>query len=171
MRSSTAVVITDVPNPPLAIRPDADLARTAPHKYSRYAVNGAMLIGAALLAGSGVIHLHLWLSGYREIRIIGPLFLAQAISAFVIALAVVVSRSATCALAGIALLAGTAGGLLLSSWHGLFGFHDSLNASFAGVSLFVEGTGIALLAAAGVGRHQLRRMRSQSAKHFPHSAD
>ena len=123
------------PNAPLAITSDADRPRETPSKYRRYAVNAAMVLGGALVAGSGAIHLHLWLTGYRDIHIIGPLFLAQAISAFVIAVALVVSRRTASALAGIALLAGTTGGLLLSSWYGLFGFHESLSAPFAGVSL------------------------------------
>jgi hypothetical protein len=160
MRLSTAVVTTDVPSPPLAITSDADRPLEAPPRYRRYAVNAVMVLGAALVAGSGAIHLHLWLTGYRYIHIIGPLFLAQAISAFAIALAVVMSRRTTSALAGIALLAGTTGGLLLSSWHGVFGFHESLSAPFVGLSLFVEGTGVAVLGAASVGRHQLHRMRS-----------
>src|SRR5580658_7426434 len=160
MRLSTAVVNTDVPNAPLAIPSDVDSPREARPQYRRYAVNGAMLLGGALVAGSGAIHLHLWLSGYRYIHIIGPLFLAQAISAFFIALAVVASRRTTFALAGIALLAGTTGGLLFSSWHGVFGFHESLSAPFAGVSLLLEGTGITVLGAASVGRHQLRSKRS-----------
>jgi hypothetical protein len=160
MQLTTAVRTTDVPDPPLAITSDVDAPRETPPKYLHYAVNAAMVLGAALVAGSGAIHLHLWLAGYRYIHIIGPLFLAQAISAFVIALAVVMSRRTTTALAAIALLAGTTGGLLLSSWHGVFGFHESLSAPFAGLSLFVEVTGIAILGAASVGRHQVRRMRS-----------
>ena len=154
MRSSTAMITIDVPNPPLAITSGEDPLLEAPPRYRRYAVNGTMLLGAALVAGSGTIHLHLWLTGYPVIHFIGPLFLAPAISAFVVAFALVVTRRATCALVGIALLTGTAGGLLLSSWHGIFGFHDWLSAPFAGVSLFVEGTGIAVLVAASVGRHQ-----------------
>jgi hypothetical protein len=160
MRLIPAVGPADVSNPPLAITSDADRPREASPKYHRYAVNAAMVLGAALVAGSGAIHLHLWLAGYRYIHIIGPLFLAQAISAFVIAAAVVASRRTTFALAGIALLAGTTGGLLLSSWHGVFGFHESLSAPFAGVSLLLEGTGITVLGAASVGRHQLRSKRS-----------
>ena len=41
----------------------------------------------------------------------------------------------------------TIGGLLLSSWQSVFGIHDSLSAPFAGATLFVEGTGIAVLGA------------------------
>lgn len=163
MQPMAVVGVTDAPNAPLAITSDADRSRETPTKYRRYAVNAVnavMVLGAALVAGSGAIHLHLWLTGYRDIHIIGPLFLAQAISAFAIALAVVATRRTTFALASIALLVGTTGGLLLSSWRGVFGFHESLSAPFAGVSLFVEGTGIAVLAAASVGRHQLHRMRS-----------
>jgi hypothetical protein len=153
MRQITEVGTTYGLEPPLAINSDAHPLRETSPEYRRYAVNCAMVLGAALVAGSGAIHLHLWLTGYRNIHVIGPLFLAQAISAFVIALAVVVSRRTTSALAGIALLAGTAGGLLLSSWHGIFGFHESLGAPFAGVSLFVEVTGIAVLGTASVGHH------------------
>jgi hypothetical protein len=160
MQLMEVVGTTDAPNTPLAITSDADRHHETATKYRRYAVNAAMVLGAALVGGSGAIHLHLWVAGYRDIHIIGPLFLAQAISAFVIAFAVVVSRRTTSALAGIALLAGTTGGLLLSSWHGVFGFHESLRAPFAGLSLFVEGTGIAVLGAASAGRYQLRRMRS-----------
>jgi hypothetical protein len=46
------------------------------------------------------------------IHVIGPIFLGQAISAFAVTLFVMGSRRATSALGGIALLAGTAGGLL-----------------------------------------------------------
>jgi hypothetical protein len=171
MQAITAVSTTDAPNAPLPITSDEDWPRETPTKYRRYAVNAAMVLGAALVAGSGAIHLHLWLTGYRDIHIIGPLFLAQAISAFVIALAVVVSRRMTSALAAIALLAGTTGGLLFSSWHGVFGFHESLSAPFADLSLFVEGTGIAVLGAASAGCHRRSRDVDRGAGRKPDESE
>jgi hypothetical protein len=36
----------------------------------------AILVGAALVACTAAIHLHLWLAGYRHVPRIGPLFLA-----------------------------------------------------------------------------------------------
>src|SRR6516162_6056841 len=41
----------------------------------------------ALLAWIGYIHLHLWLEGYRQIPTDGPLFLLDALAAFLLAAA------------------------------------------------------------------------------------
>jgi hypothetical protein len=110
---------------------------------------GPMLAGAALVAWSAGIHLHLWIAGYRHISSIGPLFLFQSIAGFAVAAAVTGTRRVIPALIGMALLASSIGGLLLSAWVGLFGFHDGLDAPFAKLSLVVEGVGVVVLAAAG----------------------
>jgi hypothetical protein len=136
--------------------PDASM-RTTSSTFHRVLVTGGMVLGAAMVAWSGAIHLHLWMGGYRNIHIIGPLFLAQAITAFVIALVVVALRWATSALVGALFLASTIAGLVISGWHGLFGFRDSLTAPFATLSLVVEGAGIFVLASSGAGRYLLRR--------------
>jgi hypothetical protein len=117
-------------------------------KQLRAASTGAMLAGAALLAWSAAIHLHLWTVGYRHIPTIGPLFLFQAIGGLVLATVVAGTRRVIPALIGIALLGSSIGGLLISAWVGLFGFHDGLDAPFAQTSLVVEAVGIAVLAAA-----------------------
>lgn len=136
--------------------PEASM-RPTPSTFHRVLVTGAMVLGAALVAWSGAIHLHLWMGGYRNIHIIGPLFLAQAVTAFVVALVIIILRWATSALAGALFLASTIAGLLVSSWHGIFGFRDSLSAPFATLSLFVEGAGIVVLASAAAGRYLTRR--------------
>jgi hypothetical protein len=110
---------------------------------------GLMLAGAVLLAWSAAIHLHLWMGGYRHIPTIGPLFLFQSIAGFAIAVVVAGTRRVVPALVGAAFLASSVGGLLLSAWVGLFGFHDGLDAPFAGMSLVVEGVGAVLLVTAG----------------------
>jgi hypothetical protein len=123
-----------------------------------------MLAGAALIAWSAVIHLHLWMDGYRHIPTIGPLFLCQAGGGLVIAVAVAVAgtRRVLPALVGMGFLGSTIGGLMISAWVGLFGFHDGFDAPFARVSLVVEAAGIAMLATAialriaGSGAHHLR---------------
>jgi predicted lipoprotein with Yx(FWY)xxD motif len=83
--------------------------------------------GAGLLAVTGAIHLDLYLTGFRNIPTIGPLFLLQVIAAFVLAVAVLVTgprlvRLAAAAGAGFALA--TLGGYLLTVWVGLFGFKE-----------------------------------------------
>ena len=85
---------------------------------------GLRLAGAGLLAVTGAIHLDLYLTGYRSIPVIGPLFLLQVIAAFGLAAAVLVSGSRLAATAGAGFALSTLGGYLLSLWVGLFGFME-----------------------------------------------
>jgi plastocyanin len=82
------------------------------------------LAGAVLLAATGAIHLDLYLTGYRQIPTIGPLFLAQIIAAFALAVAVAVVRGPLAAAAGAGFAIATLGGYLLTVWVGLFGFQE-----------------------------------------------
>jgi hypothetical protein len=113
----------------------------------RWVVNATMWLGALLVAGSAGIHLHLWLSGYRSIPNIGPLFIGQAVAGFVLAALLAWTRRPTLAVVSVLFLLGTIGGLLTSMWFGLFGFHDDLSAPYAGLSVFVEGAGAVVLCA------------------------
>ncbi len=88
---------------------------------SRWAVTLLAVAGAALLVWSAVIHLQLWSDGYRDISVIGPLFLLQGIASIALALPLVVFRRLVLLAAGAILLAGTAAGLLLSAGIGLPG--------------------------------------------------
>jgi hypothetical protein len=117
---------------------------------SRWAVTLLAVAGAALLVWSGVIHLQLWFDGYRDISVIGPLFLIQGIASIALALAVVVFRRLVLLAAGAALLAATAAGLLLSAAIGLFGYTESLAVPYAKTSLVAEFAGTAVLVAAAV---------------------
>jgi predicted lipoprotein with Yx(FWY)xxD motif len=90
------------------------------------------LAGAGLLIASASIHLDLYLTGYRSIPTIGPLFLLQVIVGFTLALAILaipltpLARTwepvVAAAAAGFAVA--TLGGYLLSVWVGLFGFRE-----------------------------------------------
>jgi len=107
--------------------------------------------GAAMLAWSGVIHLHLWASGYRNIAgATGPLFLMQGIVAIALALTALVTRRVWAALLGAGFALSTIGGFLISVNWGLFGFQDSLTAGYGELSIWVEGTAAALFGAAAV---------------------
>ncbi len=78
------------------MRRAARLLRSGPgtmtSPVARWAVTLLAVAGAALLVWSGVIHLQLWSDGYKDISVIGPLFLVQAIASIVLALALVVFR-------------------------------------------------------------------------------
>ena len=115
---------------------------------ARWAVTLLAVAGAALLVWSGVIHLQLWSGGYRDISVIGPLFLIQGIASIVLAVALAAFRRLVLLAAGAVLAAATAAGLLLSAGIGLFGYTESLAVPYAGTSLVVEFTGAAVLAAA-----------------------
>ena len=104
--------------------------------------------GALLLAGIAVVHGKLWADGYRTIDVIGPLFAVDAVLAVLLAVAVVLAPRrivALVALAGAALAAGTAAGLLLSTRVPLFGFQESLQAQYAVLSLVLEGAATVVL--------------------------
>lgn len=109
---------------------------------------GVRVVGAALLAATGAIHLHLYDSGYRTIATIGPLFLLNGVLGIAVAAALVVVPRRWLpwvSLAGGALEAGTLGGLLLSLTVGLFGFTESAGAPLVGTTIAVESAGAVLL--------------------------
>src|SRR5579872_3370878 len=82
------------------------------------------IAGAALLIASGAIHLDLYLTGYRTIPTIGPLFLLQVIAAFVLGLAAAGLRNRLVAAAAAGFSLATLGGYILTVWIGLFGFKE-----------------------------------------------
>lgn len=108
-----------------------------------------LVIGSALLASSGAIHLQLWSTGYRTIPTIGPLFLIQGVAGMLLAVILLSSRRLIIVVAATGFMLATAGGLLLSTSFGLFGFKDTLAAPYAGLSLGVESVGAVMLAAVG----------------------
>lgn len=99
------------------------------------------LAGAGLLGATAGIHQYLWLSGYRGIDWIGPLFLIDVIAASAATLAVLLVPARwlpwACA-AGALLELGTLGGLLLSLTVGFLGFFESWQAPLAVPSAVVE---------------------------------
>ena len=106
-----------------------------------------VLSGAALIITTAAIHLHLWLSGYRHVHRLGPLFLAQAITGFVLGPILAVGRQTILVVVGAGFMAASAVGLLLSATVGFVGIHDGLDVPWATPSLCVELAGFVLLSA------------------------
>lgn len=115
---------------------------------ARWAVNLLAIAGAALAAWSGVIHLRLWAEGYKDISVIGPLFLVQGAGTILLAVVLLLLRRLVLMVAGAIALAATAVGLLLSVHTGLFGFRESMAVPYAQSSLVIEfaGAGVLLIA-------------------------
>ena len=79
-------------------------------------------VGAGFILLNGGVHLYLWDHAYRQIRVIGPLFVLNAIAALLISVALVWKPEGITALLGLALSAGTFGAFMLAVTAGLFGF-------------------------------------------------
>src|ERR1700744_2103972 len=117
-------------------------------RIARWTVLALTGIGAGFLVWSGVIHLELWGDGYKDISVIGPLFLVQGIASIVLGAAIVALRWLALLVAGAVAGVATAVGLLLTVYVGLFGYTESLAVPYAVLSLAVEFTAAFVLAAA-----------------------
>jgi hypothetical protein len=91
-----------------------------------------------LLAWIGYLHLHLWLEGYRQIPTDGPLFLLDAVAGLALAAVLLVWATPLAGLAAAGYTASTLGALLVSLTVGLFGFRESISASYVTQSLAIE---------------------------------
>ena len=106
--------------------------------------------GSALLAGSAVLHFHLWSSeGYRHIPTIGPLFLAPAVAGLLLALATAIFRRLVLVAAAAGLATSSASALLISIWWGLFGWQETSSAPYVGLALTIETIAAVFLGVSG----------------------
>ena len=91
---------------------------------SNWSPAGAPGHRGGLLAATAAIHLDLYLTGFRNIPTIGPLFLLQVIAGFVLAAAVLATGNPVVAALGAGFAVATLAGYLLSVWVGLFGYTE-----------------------------------------------
>jgi predicted lipoprotein with Yx(FWY)xxD motif len=125
------------------------------------------IAGAALLIASGAIHLDLYLTGYNSIPTIGPLFLLQIITAFVLAAAIPLTGLRLAYLAGAGFGLATLGGYLLSLKVGLFGFTEvrttaGIIAAIIDVAIFAV-LGCGAISGLGLGRRLIPAVGAVSA--------
>jgi hypothetical protein len=105
------------------------------------------IVDAGLLVASGLIHLHFWDIAYRHVKTLGPLFLVQVIAAFLVALALVVTRRLIVVAAAFLLMGGTIVGFILVRTHGLFGFKLGFTSGLAATVLVIEAVAMVMTAA------------------------
>jgi hypothetical protein len=106
------------------------------------------LLGVGLTGAMGWIHLQLWVDGYREVPVVGTLFLLNAIGAVLLAvalLAVPVRLLSVAAAATAVFTAGTLAALIISLTVSLFGVRESLQTPLAPATLIIESTGALIL--------------------------
>ncbi len=82
------------------------------------------IVAATFLLVGGGIHLDLWLSGYRGITYIGPLFVANVAVSALLVLALLIRPNVKVAIAGGLFSVGSALALVLSRTTGLLGFTE-----------------------------------------------
>jgi hypothetical protein len=113
---------------------------------------GLLVIGAAMVAWSAILHLYLWgkEDGYRNVPTIGHMFLAQGIVGCLLAVAVVVQRRVITALAGAVYMAASIAALYKATHGGLFDFEDTSDAPYVKLSYAIEFIGLAAFAVATV---------------------
>jgi hypothetical protein len=73
---------------------------------------------------SAAAHLWLWFDGFRDISVIGPLFMVNAVAGVVIAAGVMAWRSWVPLFLAVGFGACTGGAFILSATVGLFGLHE-----------------------------------------------
>ena len=106
-------------------------------------------LGALSISVIGAVHLELWAwHGYRNVHIIGPLFLLNAIGAAGLAVLLAVRGGLLAELSGIGFAGSTLAAYLISVHHGLFGFIETPHGTPQHVSLAAEIAAGVLLSAA-----------------------
>ena len=110
------------------------------------------VLGAAMLAWSGILHLYLWgkEDGYRAVPTVGHLFLIQGVVGCVLAVVSVVYRRLTAALAGAVYMALSIGGLYKAIHGGLFEYQETSDAPYVQMSFAAELIGLAAFVVAMV---------------------
>jgi hypothetical protein len=119
---------------------------------------------AGLLLMIGIVHLHLWLAGYRNLSTIGPLFLVAVVSAGLLAIVVAVRINGAIAVAAAAFAAGTLTANLFSLLlpDGLFRFKE-VGVSYSGGFAIASEIGVvALLGVWALQRFRHSRTRPTS---------
>ena len=107
-----------------------------------------IVLGAGLVIATAVIHLHLWLSGYRHVAKLNVAFMGQAVSGFILAGALLLLRWPALVGLGALYMAGSAAALIMSATVGFLGIHDGLGVPWAAWSLGTEVAGFVIMGVA-----------------------
>ena len=102
-----------------------------------------VLIAAAVVT-SGVVHFLLWRDGMRDVDVVGPAFLVNAVGGVVIGVAVLAWRHWLPLLAAIGFGAATFGAYLMSMTVGFFGIREQVWTTEAVISAVTEVAAVVL---------------------------
>ena len=96
-------------------------------------------MAALAVLAAGAVHLYLYAAqDYRNIHVIGPLFLLNGIASALIGLALVATANRVVVLLGIAYSAATLVAFVVSATSGLFGWKETWSGTAQAVAAFTE---------------------------------
>ena len=122
------------------------------------------LTAAAVLISAG-IHLRLWFDGFRDLHVVGPAFMLNAVAGVVIAVALIAWQHWLPALLAVGFGLSTLGAFIISATVGLYGVHEVwsgayvLGAAASEVVAILGGTAL-LLASTSQTEHRLAVRRA-----------
>jgi hypothetical protein len=96
------------------------------------------VIAALAVLVSGFVHLKLWLDGTRDLDVIGPAFMINAVASVVIAVMLVAWRHWVPLLLTVGFGASTLAAFVISATVGLFGVNESFSGSYEWASIIAE---------------------------------
>jgi hypothetical protein len=104
------------------------------------------LVAAAAVLVSAVVHLKLWFDGFRDLHVVGPAFLLNAVGGLVIAVLLVTWRHWVPAFLAAGFGASTLGAFIIATTVGLFGVHEH----WVGAYVWIAAVSEAVALVAGV---------------------
>jgi hypothetical protein len=115
-----------------------------------------MLAAAAVLVSAGV-HLKLWFDGFRDLHMVGPAFMLNAVAGVVIAVLLVLWRHWLPPLLAVGFGASTLGAFIIAATVGLYGVHEVWSGGWV---LTAAGSEIVAIIAGAVALVKARPLRS-----------
>ncbi len=100
------------------------------------------LVAAVAVLVSAAIHLWLWFDGYRDIEVIGPAFMLNAVAGVVIAVLLLVWRHWAPLLLAVGFGAATLGAFVTSTTVGLFGVNERWTGGYVWAAAVSEAVAI-----------------------------
>ena len=128
------------------------------------------LIAAVAVLVSGLIHLKLWFDGTRDLDVIGPAFMLNAVASVVIAVLLLAWQHWVPLLLTVGFGASTLVAFVISATVGLFGVNESFSGSYEWGSIIAEAAAvvIGLLAAQREGYLSQLQLENRSAARRTH---
>ena len=100
------------------------------------------IVAVVAVLVSAVVHLKLWFDGFRDIEVIGPAFMLNAVAGVVIAVLLLAWRHWIASFLTAGFGASTLGAFIISATVGLFGVHESWSGGYVLTAAISEAVAI-----------------------------